>query len=91
MAPAFKVETRIPASVLADAAGISLSRLDALVRLGLIEAADDAGSEFTVDAVLKLRRMARLRADLGVNLSGAAVIVNLLDRLELMEEERGAF
>jgi len=32
----------------------------------------------------RLRRMQRLRADLGVNLVGAAIIVDLVERLEQM-------
>ena len=35
-------------------------------------------------AVAGLRRMQRLRADLGVNLVGAAIIVDLVERLERM-------
>ena len=35
----------------------------------------------------RLRRMLRLHRDLGVNLDGAAIIVDLLERLERLEAE----
>ena len=37
--------------------------------------------------VARLQKIARLRRDLGVNLQGAAVILDLLDRLEMLQEE----
>lgn len=37
--------------------------------------------------VARLQKIARLRRDLGVNLQGAAVILDLLDRLERLQEE----
>jgi len=38
-------------------------------------------------SVLRLRRMARLRRDLGVNFAGAAVIVDLVDRIEELNRD----
>jgi hypothetical protein len=37
--------------------------------------------------VVQLRRMQRLRRDLGVNFSGAAVILDLVKRIELLNRE----
>ena len=67
---------------LATAAGISPARLSRLVRLGLVEADGDRPGKFTAAAALRLRRMLRLHDDLGVNLCGAAIILDLLERLE---------
>jgi hypothetical protein len=67
---------------LATAAGISLARLTRLVRLGLVEQAAPGPAEFTAATAMRLRKMLRLHRDLHVNLTGAAIIVDLLERLE---------
>jgi chaperone modulatory protein CbpM len=72
---------------LAAAAGISPVRLTRLVRLGLVEPAAPGASEFTAATAARLRRVLRLRADLGVNLAGAAIIADLLERLERLEAQ----
>jgi DNA-binding transcriptional MerR regulator len=72
---------------LAAAVGISPARLARLVRLGLVEPTGPGGSEFTAATAARLRRMLRLRDHLGVNLVGAAIIVDLLERLERLETE----
>ena len=70
---------------LAAAADISEDRLTALVHLGLVEPTEPGGSEFEASAALRLRRMIRLHADLGVSFLGAAIIVDLLERLDRLE------
>ena len=62
---------------LATAAGISRARLARLHRLGLLEP-----FPFTVTTACRLRRMLRLHRDLGVNLIGSAIILDLLEQLE---------
>ena len=57
------------------------------MRLGLVEPAAPDASEFTARTAAQLRRMLRLHGDLGVNLTGAAIIVDLLERLERVEAE----
>jgi hypothetical protein len=78
---------RLSGDELAAAAGISPVRLARLVRLGLIEPAAPGTSEFTADTAARLRRMLRLHVELQVSLSGAAVIVDLLARLQQLEAE----
>jgi MerR family transcriptional regulator/heat shock protein HspR len=56
-----------------------------LVHLGLIELDVPGTREFTADTAARLRRMLRLRRDLRVNLTGAAIIVDLLERVERLE------
>lgn len=70
---------------LAAAAGISPARLARLVREGLVDPI--APGAFTVAAVARVRRMLRLHRDLGVSFTGAAIIVDLLERLERLEAE----
>jgi hypothetical protein len=75
---------------LAAIAGIRPSRLGRLVREGLVEP-EPGSSRFTWTAAARLRRMLRLHAELGVNLAGAMIIVNLLERLARVESELGRF
>jgi chaperone modulatory protein CbpM len=70
---------------LAEAAGLSAVDLGRLVHLGLIELDVPDTREFTAETAARLRRMLRLRRDLGVNLAGAAIIVDLLERVERLE------
>jgi DNA-binding transcriptional MerR regulator len=82
----FAQEVRLSAAELAAAAGLSPAMLARLVRLGLLEPAAGTNEFYSAD-VLRLRRMLRLRRDLGVNLTGAAIIVDLLERLERLEAD----
>jgi DNA-binding transcriptional MerR regulator len=82
-----RTEVRLSADELAAAAGIAHTTLVRLVRLGLLDPLDPGGREFEADAAARLRRMLRLRRDLGVNFTGAAVIVDLLERCERLESE----
>ena len=70
---------------LAAAAGISPATLARLIRVGLVEPAAPGASHFTATSASRLRRMWRLHVDLGVNLVGAAIVVDLLERLEGLE------
>jgi hypothetical protein len=69
----------------AVAAGIRPTVLARLVRLGVVEPARSDAAEFTVTSLARVRRMLRLQAQLGVNFTGAAVILDLLDRLHRLE------
>ena len=82
-----RVQVFLSVEELAAVAGISVSRLERLVRLGLLEPAAPGASEFTAATAERLRRMLRLHQDLGVNFIGAAIVVELLERLEQMERE----
>lgn len=42
---------------------------------------------FDIECVLRLRKIERLRRDLGVNTTGAAVILDLLDRMITLQRE----
>ena len=70
---------------LAEAAGLSAVALGRLVHRGLIEPDVPGTGDFAADAAARLRRMLRLHRDLGVNLTGAAIIVDLLERIERLE------
>lgn len=72
---------------LATACGISVVHLVRLVRVGVVEPEPPGSDVFTASAATRLRKMLRLRGDLGVNLAGAAIIVDLLARLDHLEAE----
>jgi chaperone modulatory protein CbpM len=82
-----RLQVHLTADELATAAGISRAMVTRLVDLGLIEPTAPGSSKFTADTAARLRRMLRLRTDLGVNLVGAAVIVDLLARFRDVEEK----
>jgi chaperone modulatory protein CbpM len=86
-----RAESYLSSEELAAAAGISSATLARLVRLGLVEPMALRGNDrglpvFSAATASRLRRMLRLHRDLGVNLTGAAIIVDLVERLE---RERG--
>jgi hypothetical protein len=72
---------------LAAAADLSHARLARLVSLGLIEPPEPATGEFSSQTAARLRRMLRLRRELHVNLIGATIILDLLERLDRLESE----
>lgn len=70
---------------LAVGAGIRPTMLARLIRLGVVEPVRPESAEFTADTLARVRRMLRLHAQLGVNFTGAAIILDLLDRLHRVE------
>ena len=78
---------------LARAVGISLATLARLMSLGLVEPTPAprgaSAPTFSAATASRLRRMLRLHRDLGVNFTGAAIIVELVERLERPPRESG--
>ena len=68
---------------LASRAGVHPEVLRRFIDLGLIQPADapSSGIMFDSEAVHRVGVIQRLRCDLGINLQGIAVILDLLDRL----------
>lgn len=81
-----RAEVHLSGEELARAAGISAATLARLVSLGLVEPMPNerglATPTFSAAMASRLRRMLRLHRDLGVNFTGAAIIVDLLERRE---------
>jgi chaperone modulatory protein CbpM len=84
---AVRAEMQLSSRELAQAAGISPVGLARLVRLGLVEPIAPGASQFGAATVARLRRMVRLHDDLGVNFADAALLVDLLERLDRLEAE----
>jgi chaperone modulatory protein CbpM len=76
-------------AALASAAQMHPETVLQMVEAGIIEpvAREGTGMLFDASAVLRLRRADRLRRGLGVNALGAAVILDLVDRLERLLRE----
>ncbi len=69
-------------------AGLHPELVEKFIRLGLIEFAeenDDGEMLFDASVVPLIRRIMRLRNQLGVNYAGIGVILELLSQLDLME------
>ncbi len=73
---------------LARAAGADLRVARRLAALGLIEPVGPARDTWPLSAAPRLARALRLRRDLGLNLAGAVLVSELLDRIDQLE--RGA-
>lgn len=80
---------RLTLEGLAEAAGFHPELVARLVDYGLVQpvAVEEHLLWFDVAAVRRLQTIRRLREDLGINLPGIAVILDLLDRLAALERE----
>jgi chaperone modulatory protein CbpM len=79
--------TQCPLSLEEVAARCSLHPLlvEQLVTLGLIDPLEGESNQFPPAATLRLQRALRLRRDLGLSYNGAALVLELLDRIEALE------
>jgi chaperone modulatory protein CbpM len=85
----FELDEPLTFEMVADIVGARQSLVVRLAQQGLIDTVDDeSGEQFLPRrTVIRLRRMQRLRRDLGVNFAGAAVILDLVNRLNEMNRE----
>ena len=67
--------------------GVEPTFVEQLVEVGIIESHSSDPVQFSGEITLRVHRTLRLQRDLGVNLEGAAVILQLLDQLESLEHE----
>jgi hypothetical protein len=74
---------------LASGAGVQPLLIERLVDLGLLESAGPPGQPpvFLAAAALRLHAIQRIRRDIGVNLAGVGVILDLLERVRALERE----
>src|SRR5262249_49104236 len=85
----FDLDEPLTLDVVAAIVGTRRSLVVRLAQQGLIETVDSEDQEPMVPrrAVVRIRRMQRLRRDLGVNFAGAAIILDLSRRIEQMNRE----
>ncbi|MGC9964290.1 MAG: chaperone modulator CbpM [Syntrophobacteraceae bacterium] len=83
-----RVSTFYTLSEVAYHAGLHPELIDRFIRLGLIEftdRGDDGELLFDSGVIPLIRRILRLRNQLGVNYAGVGVILELMSKLEAME------
>ena len=85
----FDLDEPVTFDFVAESLGARRSLIVRLAERGLIETvdADDEEPLLPCRVVVQLRRMQRLRRDLGVNFAGAAVILDLVKRIEQLNRE----
>ena len=73
----------------AEAVGARPNQLQRLARLGLLEVVSGEAGQLLIPprSVMRLRRIHRLRRDLGVNFTGAHIILDLVERVEGLNRE----
>lgn len=74
---------------LAARTGLHPALIERFVEYGLIEPMQRAGAQmlFDIDCVVRLRKIERLRHDLGTNVASVTVILDLLDRMSWLQRE----
>ena len=85
----FEMDDPLTLQMLADATGARVTLIARLVRSGLIETVGEPTDEPLMPqrAVVRLRKMQRLRRDLGVNFTGASIILDLVERVGEINRE----
>lgn len=85
----FDLDEPLTFDVVAATVGAKRSLVVQLVQQGLIETVNSETDEPLLPrrAVMRIRRMQRLRRDLGVNFAGAAIILDLVGRIEQLNRE----
>lgn len=80
---------QVTLDALAASAGLHPSLVECFVEFGLLEPEERIGSQmlFNVSCIGRLRTIVRLRRDVGANLAGIAVILDMLDRLAALRRE----
>ena|ERR1044072_7200813 len=85
----FDLDEPLTLDVVAATVGARRSLVVRLAQEGLIETVSTGTDEPLLPrrAVVRIRRMQRLRRDLGVNFTGAAIILDLVGRIEQLNRE----
>jgi len=85
-------ETVISVDELCRHCAVEVEEVITLVREGILDPADDvvkieraASWQFHISSVRRVRTVVHLQRDLGINLAGAALALELLDRIAELE------
>ncbi len=68
---------------------VHVSYVEKLYRLGIISCHPNYERYFAPQVTIRVQKVLRLRNDLGVNEQGAAVILDLLERIDDLERKLG--
>jgi hypothetical protein len=66
--------------------GVDVAFVEQLVDLGVITVHPAGGGSFECEVTLRVGKFVRIVRDLGANAEGAALIIELLDRIETLEQ-----
>ena len=74
---------------LAEIAGLHPSMVEKFVEFGVIEPVKvfESGARFDLNSLKRLGMAFRLRYHLGVNLAGASIIIDLVEKLTALQRE----
>jgi chaperone modulatory protein CbpM len=75
---------------LSGVCAVERERIVELVEHGLLEPPGGSDQRVGGEALRRARTALRLQRDLGLNAAGAALVVELLERIELLEARLGA-
>jgi DNA-binding transcriptional MerR regulator len=80
---------RVTVEFLSEHTGVHPERIHCYVEVGLLEPCEPAAEQtlFPVATISRLRTIERLRHDVGVNLAGVAIILDLVERLQKLQRE----
>ncbi len=80
----FDMDEPLTFEVVCETVGARRSLVARLAHQGLLETLESEAGQPLLSrrAIVQLRRMQRLRRDLGVNFTGAAIILDLVQRIE---------
>ena len=85
-------EEELTLEALASQAGIHPGQVQQLVEFGLIQTVERRSTVLLFDTAIvpRLRMIHRLRRELGINLPGIAVVLDLLEKLRALQRENEA-
>jgi hypothetical protein len=80
---------RLTIEGLAECCGVRTDEIHELLDYGVIEPCGDAGAAMAFDAtaVLRVRSVQRLRSNMGVNLYGVALVLEMSERIRALQRE----
>jgi hypothetical protein len=67
--------------------GVDQAFVEQLVQIGVIEPHPTDRGLLATEVTMRVSKLVRIQHDLGVNLEGAAIIIDLLDRISELEVE----
>lgn len=70
---------------IASRVGIDVALVERLVQLGVIHVHPGSGQAFSCEVTIRVGKFVRLQRDLGLNHEGAALVIELLDRIDSLE------
>ena len=86
-------DSEVTLAQLCEACAVRAEAIEAMMEEGIVAPTDVAVSKwrFTRSSVVRVRTVLRMQRDLNVNLAGAALALDLLERIEALQARLRAF